>query len=75
MTIAERIIPRDRYYALIGHAIRRERTARGWTQLRLASEIGVESGAAVSYWEAAIHAPDAWTIDRLEALFGVELRP
>jgi transcriptional regulator with XRE-family HTH domain len=66
---------RQRYYAAIGQAIRRERMARGWTQLDLAAEVGRESQAAVSYWESGRHHPDAWTIDRLERLFGKEIRP
>jgi transcriptional regulator with XRE-family HTH domain len=75
VTIAERTIPRDAYYTAIGSAIRRERTSRGWSQLRLASEIGVESAACISYWESGIHEPSAWMIDRLERLFGKAMRP
>ncbi|MCA1572511.1 MAG: hypothetical protein LC798_19865 [Chloroflexi bacterium] len=75
MTVAERVLPRDQYFTALGEAIQRARWDKGWSQVRLASEVGVESGACISYWEAGIHRPDAWMIDRLERLFGRRLRP
>jgi ribosome-binding protein aMBF1 (putative translation factor) len=75
VTLADRIIPRDAYYSTVGQAIRRERMARGWSQMRLASEIGVGSAACISYWEGGIHEPSAWMIDRLERLFSKAIRP
>lgn len=75
MTVADRIIPKDAYYSHVADAIQEARWERGWTQLDLALEIGVESGACISYWESGKTHPDAWTLDRLERLFGRRLRP
>jgi ribosome-binding protein aMBF1 (putative translation factor) len=75
MTVTERVMPEDAYYTALGDAIQAARWAKGWTQLQLASRIGVESGACISYWESCVRRPSAFMVDRLEALFGQRLRP
>ena len=67
-------MPRDAYFRHVGEAIQAARWEREWTQERLAAEFGL-TGTAVSYWESGLHRPDAWTLDRLEAIFERRLRP
>lgn len=43
-------------YRQWGENIQAQREARGWTQARLAEELGV-TRAAVSYWESGDRAP------------------
>lgn len=64
----------DDYYRHIGRRIREEREARGWSQLRLAVEMGRDYGTAVSYWESATRRPSAYDLDRLERMLG-QVRP
>jgi ribosome-binding protein aMBF1 (putative translation factor) len=71
MTVMERVD----YYARVGQAIRDAREERGWSQLRLATALELTTGVAVHYWERGVNRPDAWTLDRLERLFGRRLRP
>lgn len=47
------------------------RTARGWTQQKLADRVGI-SRVAVSHLEAGINSPDARTVTLLAAAFGIE---
>jgi len=69
------VLPHRRlYYRAIGENIRSAREAKGWSQLRLGMEIEV-SGVAVSYWEGGKRRPNAYDLDRLEAVLGARLRP
>lgn len=63
------------YYRTIGENIRRLRKARGWSQQRLAIELGIDYSAGVSYWEAGEKRSSAWMIDRIEQVFGEKVRP
>lgn len=63
------------WYAHVGRRIRILREQRGWSQLRLAVEMGRGYGSAVSYWESAEKRPSAWEIARLEEVFGARVRP
>lgn len=60
----------------LGATILELRANHGLSQRALAQELS-ESGAAVSEakvlrWEAGEHAPDAWEVNRLAALFDVD---
>lgn len=63
------------YYRTLGEHIRHARERIGWTQLRLAVELGLTSHVAVSHWERANRHPSAFLVDRMEQLFGMRLRP
>jgi UDP-N-acetylglucosamine 1-carboxyvinyltransferase len=56
---------RDLFYRTIGDRIREAREHRGWTQLRLAVELGV-TPVAVHGWERAKRRPDLWTLRQIE---------
>lgn len=73
--VTERIIPQDLYRTFVGRELRKARMDRGWSQLRLSMEIGVESHVCIFYWEQGRTTPSAWMLDRLERLFSRKLRP
>lgn len=61
------------FYRAIGQRIRKAREAKGWTQLRLGMEVGVQSSVAVHYWETGRHRPSLWFVRRIEAATGQEV--
>lgn len=63
------------YYQHVGAQIRLLREQRGWTQVRLAVELGYDSSVVIHYWETAARRPSAYIVDRLERLFGAKVRP
>ena len=63
------------WYAHVGRRIRILREQRGWSQLRLAVEMGRGYSAFVSYWESADKRPSAYDIARLEEVFAARVRP
>ena len=63
------------WYAHVGRRIRILREQRGWSQLRLAVELGRDYSAFVSYWESADKRPSAYDIVRLEEVFAARVRP
>ena len=69
-----RVMPETAYFDHIAADIQRARWEQGWTQAQLGNELGV-TGTAISYWESGFRRPNAWVVDRLEALFGRRLRP
>lgn len=52
----------------LGRAVRRARTGRGWSQGKLALEVGV-SQATVSYWERGVEYPRFEHVAALAGLF------
>ena len=63
------------WYDHVGRRIRILREQRGWSQLRLAVEMGRGYSAFVSYWESADKRPSAYDIARLEEVFAARVRP
>ena len=63
------------WYLHVGRRIRILREQRGWSQLRLAVEMGRGYSAGVSYWESAEKRPSAYDIARLEEVFAARVRP
>ena len=63
------------WYDHVGRRIRILREQRGWSQLRLAVELGRGYSAGVSYWESAEKRPSAYDIARLEEVFAARVRP
>ncbi len=61
------------YYAHIAARIRLLRAGLGMTQREFGARVGV-SGVTVHHWEHANQRPTAWSIDRIERLFG-QVRP
>ena len=54
----------------IGAAIREARTARGWSQMRLALEAGIQT-PAISRLETGVSGVQLATLDRLLAALGL----
>ena len=54
----------------IGEKIAFARKKKGWTQTRLAEELGVSS-EAVSKWERGFYLPDEYNEERLTDLLGL----
>lgn len=69
------MMPRDTYFTHVGAAIRKARTERGLSQLRLATELDLTTQVSIHNWETGKRTPDAWMLDRLERFFGRRLRP
>jgi transcriptional regulator with XRE-family HTH domain len=63
------------FYAALGAAIRDGRARIGWTQIRLAVELGFRSSVAVNHWEHGRTRPSAYTLHRLDSIFGEGWRP
>ena len=57
------------FYERLGRCIRTARQARGWSQLRLAVELGFSSGVTVHHWEVGDNRPRAFELYRLDELF------
>lgn len=58
------------FYLRLGNAIREARKRIGWSQLRLAVELGFTSSVAVCHWEKAVTRPSAFVLYRLDKVFG-----
>ena len=56
----------------IGQAMRAARTKKGWTQLRLAEQIGV-SEPYYSAWENDRHTPSIQALIRIADVLGISL--
>ena len=51
----------------IGEKIKAARKQKGWTQTKLADELGLSS-EAISKWERDYYKPEPWNMDRLNEL-------
>ena len=54
----------------IGEKIKAARKQKGWTQTKLADELGLSS-EAISKWERDYYKPEPWNMDRLNELLTV----
>lgn len=61
------------YYQIVGERLRAAREQRGWTQRALGRNLGM-SGVSICKYESGLMRPSAWTLYRLERIFG-RLRP
>jgi len=59
-------------YHHIGDRIRSNREALGWTQEKLAAELGVTPNT-VSRWETATYRPSALDLDSLARILGIDI--
>ena len=55
-----------------GEKIAAARKKFGWTQTRLADELGVSS-EVVSKWERDFYSPNEWNAEKLNELLGLDL--
>ena len=56
----------------LGEKIAAARKKKGWTQTRIAGELGVSS-EVVSKWERDFYSPNEWNAEKLNELLGLEL--
>lgn len=56
----------------LGEKIYAARKKKGWTQTRLADELGVSS-EVVSKWERDFYSPNEWNAEKLNELLGLDL--
>lgn len=62
----------EEFNAAVGEAIRRERLARGWTQVELADQIGISSNH-VARLERGEVGPTFYLMHRIGGLLGIDL--
>lgn len=72
---SEPVLPRDEWYVELGRNIARQRIGRRWSQKRLATLLGYASGVSVCHIEQGSQTLDAWMVERIERLFGEQVRP
>jgi transcriptional regulator with XRE-family HTH domain len=62
----------EEFVAKVGEAIRRERLARGWTQVELADQVGISSNH-IARLERGEVGPTFYLMHRIGASLGIDL--